>query len=156
MGKIEGLDKLLAEHPFFKGLAPETVKLLAGCAKNERYGPGDFLAHEGDAADKFWFVRTGAVALEFPGPGSEDIIIETLHDGEVVGWSWLLEPYTWSCDIRALELTRLISIDAACLRKKMKKNATLGFDLYSRFAPLIAERLHNAHQQLTDMYAQKR
>ena len=151
MGKIEGLDKLLAEHPFFKDMAPATLKLLSGCAKNERYAAGEFLAHEGDTADKFWFVRSGTVALEFRGPGGDDMVIETLHEGEVLGWSWLVEPYTWSCDIRARELTRLISIDATCLRKKIKKDNTLGFDLYSRFAPLIAERLHNAHQQLTDM-----
>ena len=152
MVKVESIEKLLAEHQFFKDMPDYVLKTVVGCGKNERYEAGDFIAHEGEKADKFYLIRTGTVALEFH-VGNEDIVVETQHAGEVVGWSWLVEPYVWSCDLRATELTRVISLDAACLRKKMKKDSAFGFDLYSRFAPLIAHRLHHAHQQLTDMYA---
>lgn len=153
MVKMESIDKLLAEHPFFHDMPESVRKTMVGCGKNERYEAGDFLVREGQKADEFYLIRSGTVALEFQVAGGEDIIIETLHTGEILGWSWLVPPYVWSCDLRATELTRVISLDAACLRKKMAKDAAFGYDLYSRFAPIIAHRLHNAHQQLTDMYA---
>lgn len=155
MVKVEGIDKLLAEHPFFKDLPDDARKLLAGCARNERFEAGDYIAHEDQPADHFYLLRAGTVAVEFHVPGGDDLVIETIHTGEVFGWSWLVEPYHWAYDIRAMELTRAISIDAACLRKKMAKDKAFGYELYSRFAPIIARRLYSARQQLTDMYGRK-
>ena len=152
MVKVEGLDKLLAEHPFFKGMDEASRKTLAGCARNERFAAGEYIAHEGKPAERFYFIRSGIVALEFHVPENDGLILETLHDGEVFGWSWMVEPYLWTYDIRAVELTRVFSLDATCLRKKLKKDNALGFELYSRFVPVMAKRLSSARQQLTDMY----
>lgn len=153
MVKVEGLDKLLAEHPFFAGMDEDARKTLAGCARNERFDVGAYIAHEGKPAERFYFIRTGTVALEFHMPGQDGRVLETLHDGDVFGWSWMVEPYEWAYDIRTVELTRVISLDGACLRKKFKKNKALGYELYVRFLPVMAKRLASARQQLTDMYA---
>ncbi|MCW8916109.1 MAG: cyclic nucleotide-binding domain-containing protein [Magnetovibrio sp.] len=155
MVKVEGLDKLLAEHPFFDGMDDASRKTLAGCARNECFDVGDMIAKEGQPAERFYFIRSGSVALEFHTPGQDGLIIETLHDGDVFGWSWMVPPYEWSYDIRVTELTRVTSLEATCLRKKLKKDNALGFELYSRFMPVIAKRLYSARQQLTDMYAKK-
>lgn len=152
MVKIEGIDKLLTEHPFFKDMPEDARKTLAGCAKNERFEPGDYLAHEGAPANKFYLIRSGTLAVEFHVPSGDGLVIETLHNGEVFGWSWMVAPYEWAYDIRAVELARVISLDAACLRKKITKDKVLGFELFSRFAPIIAKRLNSTRQQLTDMY----
>ena len=152
MVKVEGLDKLMAEHPFFENMDEDSRKLLAGCARNERFNAGDYIAKEGDPAERFYIIRSGAVAVEFHMPAHDGLIIETLHEGDVFGWSWMVEPYKWAYDIRAQELTRVISLEATCLRKKLKKNNALGFELYSRFVPVMAERLYRTRQQLTDMY----
>lgn len=152
MVKIEGIDKLLAEHPFFKDMPVDARKTLAGCAKNERIEPGEYLAQEGKAADKFYLIRSGTLAVECHVPTGDNLVIETLHTGEVFGWSWMVAPYEWNFDIRAVELTRVISLDAACLRKKITKDKLLGFELYSRFIPILAKRLHSTRHQLTDMY----
>ena len=58
------------------------------------------------------------MALEIDAPGHAPIIFETSGDGDIVGASWLIPPYRWVFDARAVELTRAIGIDAACLRGK--------------------------------------
>lgn len=155
MVKVEGIDKQLAEHPFFKDLPDDARKTLAGCAKNERHEAGQYLTHEGEPADKFYLIRSGTLAVEFHVPTGESLIIETLHAGDVFGWSWMIKPYEWAYDIRAVDLTRVISLDAACMRKKITKDKSLGFELYSRFVPIIVKRLHSTRQQLTDMYGRR-
>lgn len=147
-----GLDKLLAEHPFFSGLEPRYHQLIVGCASNERFNAGQYLFREGAAAEKFFLIRHGAVALEIHIPGREPLVVDTLHEGEVLGWSWLLPPYQWNIDVRAVNLVRAVSLDATCLRGKMEADHELGYELYQRFIPVIAERLQAGRLQLIDMY----
>ncbi|MGF1640441.1 MAG: cyclic nucleotide-binding domain-containing protein [Rhodospirillales bacterium] len=152
MVQIEGLDKLMREHPFFEGMSASYRELVAGCAANEVFQGGTYVYKEGQPADKFYLIRRGRVALEVHVPGRSPIIVETLKTGDLMGWSWLVPPYRASFDARALELTRLISLDAACLRGKMDHDPVLGYELHKRFAPVVAARLAAARHQLIDMY----
>ncbi len=151
---VEGLDRLLREHAFFAGLAAADSALISGCAANTVCAAGEFVYREGTPADRFYVIRHGRVGLEVRAPHREPIIIDTLGADELLGWSWLLPPYRNHFDARALELTRLISIDATCLRAKMEEDTRLGYELYRRFAPIIAERLAAARRQMIDMYGQ--
>ena len=149
---VEGLDTLLKEHPVFEGLGDEFGELVAGCAANEVVQADGYLFREGDHADKFYLVRHGSVSLEVHAPGKEPIMVDTVRAGELLGWSWLVPPYRTHFDARALELTRLTSLDAACLRDKMEQDHRLGYELHKRFAPVVARRLEAALTQLIDMY----
>jgi CRP-like cAMP-binding protein len=152
MVQIEGLDKLLREHPFFDGMDDAYRELVSGCAANEVFQAGAYIYKEGQAADKFYLIRHGRVALEVHVPGKSPIIVDTLKAGDLMGWSWLVPPYRANFDARALELSRLLSLDATCLRGKMEEDPALGYDLHKRFAPVMASRLAAARHQLIDMY----
>lgn len=152
MVEVEGLSRLLREHPFFKGMNDAWRELVAGCAANEVYKAGEYIFREGQPADKFYLIRHGRVALEVHVPARAPIIVETLKDGDLLGWSWLVPPYRSSFDARALELSRLLSLDATCLRAKMEEDHSLGYELHKRFAPVVADRLAAARRQMIDMY----
>jgi CRP/FNR family cyclic AMP-dependent transcriptional regulator len=152
MVQIEGLDRLMREHPFFAGMDPQARQIIAGCAANERYSIGEYLFHEGESADKFYLIRHGSIALEIRIPGRAPLIIDTVQDGEVMGWSWCTPPYAWTLDARATRLTRVVSLDAKCLRGKIEDDRTLGYELYKRFIPVMADRLAASRLRLIDMY----
>ena len=82
---------------------PEHIQLLAGCARNHRFAAGQYLFREGEPADEFFLIRHGSVALEIAAPGKAPIVFETLGDGEIVGASWLVPPYRWMFDARAVD-----------------------------------------------------
>ena len=145
------IDKLIAETPTFAGMAPEHLELIAGCGWNERVPAGTRLLKEGEPADRFYILRHGVVALEFEAPGGP-LIIETLHDGDVVGWSWLFAPYRWAMDGRAVEPCRVVTFDGACLRGKCEDDHELGYQLMSRFVQNVIERLQSTRMQLIDVY----
>lgn len=153
MGQVEGLDTLLKEHPFFRDFQPAALALLAGCARNERFEAGQWIMRQGDPAERFYIVRHGDVAVEVGVPAKGRIVLQTLHDGEILGWSWLVPPYRCSFDARALTLVRTVSLDATCLRRKMEENHELGYRLLQRFVPVMAERLTAARLQMQDLYA---
>ena len=149
---METLEPILAKHPFLKGLKPEHLKILVGCASNVRFNAGQLLSHEGEEANEFYMIREGKVAVQIQGAERGPIIVQTIGEGEVLGWSWLIPPYRWRFDVKALELTRAIALDGKCLRTKSEEDHDLGYELLRRFAGIIVERLEAARLQLLDVY----
>jgi len=149
---MENLERILSEHPFFAGLDESFVKLACGCAKNVRIEAGQFVFHEGAAADDFYLIREGRVALQISAPGRGASTFLTLGRGEVFGVNWLVPPYRWVYDARALELTRAIAMDATCLRNKCEANHDLGYDVMKRLMPILIDRLHTTRLQFLDLY----
>lgn len=150
--EIEGLERVIGVHPFFAGMDAGFLNLVVGCAKNVRFDAGQYLFHEGEAADQFYLVRHGRLALQITSPGRGALTFQTLGEGEIVGISWLIPPYRWAYDAKALELTRAIAMDAACLRKKCESDHDLGYDLMKRFMPVLIQRLHAIRMQMLDVY----
>ena len=149
---MEAIDTLLRASPVFEGLEPDALSLIAGCASNVRFNQGAVLFREGDAADTFFLIRHGTVALEMFVPARGAAVIETIEAGEVVGWSWLFPPYRWHFDARALTQLRATAFDGACLRGKCAEDPALGYELMSRFAQVLIERLQWTRLRLLDVY----
>ncbi len=150
---MRGLDELIADAPVFADLEPAQLELIAGCGANARVGAGEFVFREGEAAERFFLVREGAIALEVVAPGRGPLVIETLGDGELVGWSWLFPPYRWAFDGRAVRASALVAFDGRCLREKCESDHELGYQLMRRFAAAAIERLQATRMQLLDVYA---
>ena len=149
---MAGLERVVSEHSFFAGLPAEYSQLVAGCARNHRFEAEQYLFHEGEPANEFFLIRHGKVALEVHTPGRAPLIVITLGEGEIVGASWLVPPYRWTFDARALEVTRAIGIDAACLRGKLENDHHLGYEMMKRFLPVFVKRLHATRLQVLDVY----
>jgi CRP/FNR family transcriptional regulator, cyclic AMP receptor protein len=148
----ESLERILGEHPFFKGLEEPYLQLFVDCASNVRFNAGETIFREGEDADKFYLIRQGKVALETAAPQRGSVIIQTLGEGEVLGWSWLVAPYRWRFDARATELTRAIALDGKCLRGRSEEDHDLGYELMKRAAQIMEQRLQAARLQLLDVY----
>lgn len=151
---MKTLDVVLADHPFFKGLEPEQLKFLTGCASNVRFEQEEFLYREGDEANNFFVIREGKVAIETFSPKRGALTIQTLTNGDVLGWSWLFPPYHAHFGARAIEPTRAISLDGKCLRKKCEEDHDLGYELMKRFSAVMIQRLHATRLQLLDLYGE--
>jgi CRP/FNR family transcriptional regulator, cyclic AMP receptor protein len=149
------LEEILQAHPFFAGAPADEVRLVAGCGRNRFFRAGEYLYHEGAPADEFFLIREGKVALEIVAPGRAPIVFETLSIGDFVGASWLSPPYRWAFDARAVESTRTVGIDAACLRGKCETDPTFGYEMMKRFLLPLVKRLQATRLQLLDVYGKR-
>jgi CRP-like cAMP-binding protein len=148
----ESLENVLKSHPFLSGMADHHLHALVSCAKNVRFADGDFLCREGERADQFYLIREGEVALEIRLPERGGIRADTLGTDDILGWSWIIAPYVWHYDARAMGVVRALVLDAKCLRNKGEEDHDLGYELLKRFAPLIEQRLTATRLQLLDIY----
>lgn len=149
---MENLAGIISQHPFFRDLLPEHLNLITGCASNVRFDAGEFIFREGEQAHQFYLIRQGRVGIEIVGPERGSITIQTVSDGDILGWSWLVPPYEWHFDARALDLTRMIALDAKCLRTKCESDHHLGHELLKRFVGVMEQRIQATIMQLLDLY----
>jgi len=149
---VQTLEPIVAELPLFKGLKPEHIKLISGCASNARYDAGTFVGREGHPADKFWVLREGRMALQIHAPGRGPLTILTLGENDAVGWSWLVPPYQLRFDIHVVQTTRALVFDGKCLRGKFANDPELGYEMMQRFSSMILRRLDAMSLQLLDLY----
>ena len=136
----------------FAGLGTSAVELLAGCASNVHFAAGDYIFGEGEAANHFYVIRHGRVALEIHSPTRGPLVIETMDEGEVLGWSWLVPPYRYFGDARAVTPVSAIALDGTCLRGKCEADSELGYQLLKQVAAVMYQRLESARVRLLDLY----
>jgi CRP-like cAMP-binding protein len=149
----EEMKRILLDEPFFQDIAPELLGEFTSCASLTRFEPGQMILREGEPADRFYVIRRGRIALSIQSPGRGTLVIQTLGDSDVLGWSWLIPPHQWRFDARALEPTETILIDTRCLMGVCATNHELGHLLAMKFAAIIAQRLQATRMQLLDLYA---
>ena len=147
------IEELLGEVPALQALEPEHRDTLAGCARNQIFERGARIMREGDPADAFYVIREGRVALETVVPTRGAVILQTLEDGDLLGWSWLVPPYRTAFDARAMGTTHAIAFDGACLRGKCEADPALGYDLLKLLSGVFVERLQDTRLRLLDLYA---
>ncbi len=153
MPRHRPIETALAEHPFLAGLEARHVELLAGCARNIRFAASERIFESGGAADDFYLLRSGRVALEVHVPGRGPVTLQTLDPPDVLGWSWLVPPYRWQYDARTVEATAAFALDGKCLRGKCEDDHELGYQLYRRFLPVVQSRLQSTRMQMLDVFA---
>jgi CRP-like cAMP-binding protein len=149
---MDDLKRILQEHPFLVGMEPHHIEMLAGCASNVVFKAGEYLLREGEPANAFYFIRHGKVMMETHVPEKGPVLSRSRGEGEVLGWSWLVPPYKWHFDARAVELTRAIALDGKCLREKCEKDHDFGYEIMKRFILIVVERLEATRLQLLDIY----
>lgn len=142
------LHVFLQRHSLFQGLDPALAGKLASCARPVTYAAGDFLLRTGKSADHLFLIVHGRVSIEATPADKGAIIIQTLADGDTVGWSWMLPPYTWNLDARALENVEAIALDARQLRQWLETDHQLAAKLYRRFCEVMLQRIHGMRKQL--------
>ena len=141
----------LAELPIFEGMPPAYLAFLADCAGHVQVKEGAFLIYVSKPATHFYLIRQGHVALEMDA-AHKIVTLQTVGEGSVVGWSWMVPPYTWHFDARAVSPVSAISFDAVRIREECDRDPAFGYERLKRFAGIMIDRLMATRVQLADVY----
>lgn len=149
---METLLPVLSEHPFLRGLDSKYIEMIATVASNVNFELEQIVYREGEPANTFYLIRKGIIGLEIKIPNRGTIAIQTISQGETLGWSWLIPPYKWRFTARVYETTMAIALDGASIRRKCEQDHELGYELYRRLSDIIVQRLQATRFQLLDFY----
>lgn len=144
--------EFVGQHPLFVGMARDQVDFIAKCGKLRRFAEGELMARENEPADSFYLLLKGHATIEVAQPNQPPRALLTLGANEVMGWSWLIPPYRWEFDIRAVTPLRTVEFDGQCLRDKCRADTAMGFELLQRMMSAMAARIRDTRFQLLDVY----
>jgi len=144
----------LAQHPVLMGLDPQHIAQISSYARLVQYAAGQRVFQHDTEAQEFYIVQKGKVTVEIPALQGDPLVIQTLSDDSMLGWSWMIPPYTWSFDARAAVSSSVVAVDGKRLRDACDADPKLGYELMKRFAILMAERLNAARRVAIKHYSE--
>ncbi|CCK32518.1 regulator protein [Streptomyces davaonensis JCM 4913] len=125
---------------------------LLRVGREMRFPQGARLFDEGGQADRFWIVRDGTLALDLHVPGRRAPVVETLGVGDLVGWSWLYEPYVWQFGAETVTPVNAYEFDAVAVRLMCLNDAEFGRAVEHWVGRVLSHRLRAARTRLLDLY----
>jgi CRP/FNR family cyclic AMP-dependent transcriptional regulator len=140
--------EMLAEQPFLAGLTEHQLSLFVPATGRSMFHAGNRIFHQGTPADRFWLITHGEVFLDSEVPGRDNVVLETLKPGAVLGWSWLFPPYRWHFGATAVVTTHTITFDAAMVRALCQRDPAVGYELTTRFLQVMGDRLQSARRRI--------
>jgi CRP-like cAMP-binding protein len=151
-GEERKFQDLLRGHPFLFSMQPSHLKILAETARISDLQAGDILFRQGDPANRLFLICSGKIELEAAcsHPCGATVNVETLGQGEVLGWSWLIPPFSWNLQARAIEATKVIVVESAHLLAACEEDAEFGCELMKRIAQVMAHRFQSLRKQLVE------
>lgn len=147
-------EEILERHPFFHRLEPAYLQEIALHCEQRSFEAGKYIFKEGRTAAGFYLILHGQIALEIHDPGHDPLLIQTLVDEDLMGWSWLFPPYRWHFDARAVSPVRLLVFDAGWLRQQIEADPKFGYLFMARVGEIILDRLQATRLQLLDIHSQ--
>jgi CRP-like cAMP-binding protein len=146
----EAFNADIAAHPFLLGLSEHHVRLLADCATRVAFEADGVLFRERETANRFYLIERGEVLLETNTVAGKSVVIDTIGNGDLLGWSWLFPPHLWRFTARASEATTAIFFYGTILREYCEKDHTLGYELLKRMSEVMTRRLQLARAKLVE------
>src|SRR5207302_3274823 len=99
------------------------------------------ILRQGQSAYELYFITEGNAVVESCVPRADDLPLQLVRAGDVLGWSWLFPPFNWHFQARALEPTKAIVLDVARLLVACEHDPGLGYRLMNRVVQVVVNRL---------------
>jgi CRP-like cAMP-binding protein len=144
----------LEQCPFFGHFRPSHLEKLASMGSVVRFAKDEIIFHEEDDDTQFYVLLSGRVALELTYAGRQ-IVIDTLHAGDELGWSAVLGQKK-QFQAHALEPVEASAFQVADLRGAFDANPYFAREFLERLADVIAQRLQSTRRFLGQALADGR
>jgi len=148
--------ELLRRYPLFAGVDADTLKEIALAGEEMDFGKGEWLFHQNHPADALYLIVNGALEPTV-GLNSEEANytpLPRLIDGDVMGWSALVEPRIYKFGAVAEVHSHVVRLDAEALLDLMNAKPEVGYLIMRRLARIIGERLTNLRIQFVSIMSE--
>jgi CRP/FNR family transcriptional regulator len=102
--------KALGACKLFDGLPREALAAVAGFVVTRRLAKGDYLFHEGDRAEGFYVVQSGAINVHRVSALGKEQTIAIFHAGQSFAEAALAGEHGYPADARAIETSTLLLV----------------------------------------------
>ena len=137
---------------FGADMAPDVRRRLSEIGQVSDHPEGAVLVRAGVPSPALGVIIRGRIAIRPPVPGSAGRTILTLEDGDLFGWSTVLEGSSATSDAIAIAPTRVVLFERERLVRALDADPVLASAIYRRVLSAVARRLQSTRMQLLDLY----
>ncbi len=146
----KNLVRELGDSPYFRGMSRKALEEMARSFQERVFDKGSVVVKEGGRARALFILSRGALAL-FLRRGREELIIEIVNKkGSIFGWSALIPPHKYTATAKALEESRVFSVQGRDLERLFRKYPSSGWLFMQKLSTVIATRLSHTRALLAD------
>ena len=146
---------VLKRFPIFSGLDEQVIQNVAHACSVHTYKASEPVFSEGHRAKYFYMLSSGRISIErrvsqswLRVEGVTDLVVHIVREGEVFGWSSLVEPGILTASARCIETSDVIAIERDELLQIMGASTDAGYLFMRRLASIITSRLTETVEQL--------
>jgi CRP-like cAMP-binding protein len=149
---IKNHNSLLSSE-LFANLTEEELSRIAPLCSEFVAIEDALLFAEGRSASHLYVITSGRVALQKSirvphAKYSRRTTIAICYPGEVIGWSALVEPFTYTLSAVAWDSARLTSIDSKLLRRALDMYPDMGYKVMKTLSAVMSRRLRQITESL--------
>ena len=138
--------ELLARLPLFAGLAPREIEALAAVTRSQAVAARAELFHKGDAGTQVYAVVAGTLKVVTSSDEGDDVVLNLLGPGAVIGEVAVLCNAARSASVVALTDCELLAIERRDLLAFLRSHPDASLALMST----LAERLRHLSELVED------
>jgi CRP/FNR family cyclic AMP-dependent transcriptional regulator len=145
--------EVLRRYPLFASIEDPLLKKVAMTGDVISVDKRTWLFREGEDARNLYLVLKGEVMIRVS-VGTEilrQIGVLKIGKGEILGWSALVEPYSYQLGAECIQNCELARFDGIQLSELMTHHPHLGYIFMSRVTQVIGERLLNLRIRLVSL-----
>jgi CRP-like cAMP-binding protein len=142
--------ELLKKVPLFARLGDEPLEALASAATLRRLAPGEELFHKGDRAPQVYVIARGRLAVSSASADGNQVVLNLMDEGEVVGELALLATGRRSASVKAVEPSEVVVLERRDFLGYLREQPDLALELLG----LLAERVVRISEFVEDVVLQ--
>lgn len=146
---------VLKRVPLFAALDAEEIKDVVAKTSIVHVEPGREVFADGSAGDAMYVVIVGEVEIVKEVPTGGARVLATLSSRSVFGEMSLLTEEARSAAVRAKSSCKLLKIERAGFRERLKNNDVAALKMVAHLAQVMAARLHAMDEEVVKLVAER-
>lgn len=138
---------LLRRSPLFSSLADKEADAILARAYVARYAAGQEIFAKGDTGNSMMAVLRGSVQISTPSPDGRQIVLTTMHDGDVFGEIALLDGKERTADATALTDSELLVVPRGPFLELLERRP----DIAAGLLIVLCDRLRRNSERVEDL-----
>lgn len=119
------ITQTLRKAPMFSGISADALQALVEGCRLLTFGRGEYLFHEGEAADGFYVVHSGAVNIHRVTEDGREQVIRVFYPGESLGEVVIVGDQSYPASAKTTENSQVILVPTAFFRRQIQSDPDL-------------------------------
>lgn len=139
-------ERVISKSVLFQSLDQSQIRRIEGVSRVVSYPADTIIFRDGQHLGNLYVVSSGTVTLTMDvrlwnREANRRSMISVIEEGGTFGWSALVEPNLATLSAYTMGPCSLVAIDGRKLRRLLEDDPTMGYQVMTKLADMVAQRL---------------